>query len=661
MQLFSFSPKPMFAALIALCTTAVTAQKNAYSVELPWQAKPVIHTYNSEAIKQADAVYLNDTRIIEYKFVDKDVFEFQRYYKLIKVVNDKGIEMFNKIYVPVYKNTVLENVKARTILPNGKVQDLPADKIKEVEEEGTRYKLFALEGVEKGAEVEYTYTVKKSPNFFGTEIFQSASVPCEKANFLLAYPSTVIFDAKGFNGFTVTKDTLIDKTRYITGTSSLIKEISDTKYANPRPYMQRVDYKLSYNSNAGKDVEINTWKEFAKRTFNNFTTLDDKENKALDKFIGTLNLSAYNTDEAKIMYVENFIKQAFNIDDELARGNSMDIKTIIESHNASDDGITRFMTNLFQKIGIKFQIVFPSVRNELPLDEELANWNRVEKTLLYFPQTGKYLSPASKIFRYPFVPPFEAATRGLFLKEITIGNLKTAVGTFGDIEMEPFDKHAVNMEEEVAFNASLDTLFIKNKQVLLGYGAYGYRPVYNFLPKDKQDEVNKEIIKNAGKSTDIKNIKVENSDFASFNTNKPLTIYGDITTTDLLENAGNKVLLKVGEMLGNQVQMYQEKPRVIPVDLEFPHVLDRTIKITIPAGYSVKNLNDLNMDISFKKDGVVTMGFVSKYTLNGNVLDVIINETYHEVNYPLEQFEDFKKVINAAADFNKVVLVLEKK
>jgi len=90
-------------------------------------------------------------------------------------------------------------------------------------------------------------------------------------------------------------------------------------------------------------------------------------------------------------------------------------------------------------------------------------------------------------------------------------------------------------------------------------------------------------------------------------------------------------------------------------------VLDRTIKITIPAGYSVKNLNDLNMDISFKKDGVVTMGFVSKYTLNGNVLDVIINETYHGVNYPLEQFEDFKKVINAAADFNKVVLVLEKK
>ncbi len=36
-------------------------------------------------------------------------------------------------------------------------------------------------------------------------------------------------------------------------------------------------------------------------------------------------------------------------------------------------------------------------------------------------------------------------------------------------------------------------------------------------------------------------------------------------------------------------------------------------------------------------------------------------ETYHEIKYPLGLFETFKKVINAAADFNKVVLVLEKK
>jgi len=54
------------------------------------------------------------------------------------------------------------------------------------------------------------------------------------------------------------------------------------------------------------------------------------------------------------------------------------------------------------------------------------------------------------------------------------------------------------------------------------------------------------------------------------------------------------------------------------------------------------------------------MGFISSYTLNKNILTIQVNETYKKVYYPMEQFEDFKRVINASADFNKIVLVLQK-
>ena len=57
----------------------------------------------------------------------------------------------------------------------------------------------------------------------------------------------------------------------------------------------------------------------------------------------------------------------------------------------------------------------------------------------------------------------------------------------------------------------------------------------------------------------------------------------------------------------------------------------------------------------------MTMGFVSNYEVAGNQVIIHIYETYKRTQYPLSQFEDFKKVINASADFNKVVLVLEKK
>ena len=108
-------------------------------------------------------------------------------------------------------------------------------------------------------------------------------------------------------------------------------------------------------------------------------------------------------------------------------------------------------------------------------------------------------------------------------------------------------------------------------------------------------------------------------------------------------------------------QMYQEKPRRLPVELPFPHTLNRTIVLHIPEGYIVKNPDDLNMNVVHKQNNIITMGFVSSYTLNDNTITITINETYHEISYPLSQFEEFKKIINASADFNKVTLVLEKK
>jgi hypothetical protein len=55
------------------------------------------------------------------------------------------------------------------------------------------------------------------------------------------------------------------------------------------------------------------------------------------------------------------------------------------------------------------------------------------------------------------------------------------------------------------------------------------------------------------------------------------------------------------------------------------------------------------------------VGFVSSYQMVNNVREVYVLESYRMVKYPLNEFETFKKVINPSADFNTIVLVLEKK
>ena len=39
----------------------------------------------------------------------------------------------------------------------------------------------------------------------------------------------------------------------------------------------------------------------------------------------------------------------------------------------------------------------------------------------------------------------------------------------------------------------------------------------------------------------------------------------------------------------------------LPVDMPYANGQIRNIKVNIPAGYSIKNLNDLNLNISLKK------------------------------------------------------------
>lgn len=51
---------------------------------------------------------------------------------------------------------------------------------------------------------------------------------------------------------------------------------------------------------------------------------------------------------------------------------------------------------------------------------------------------------------------------------------------------------------------------------------------------------------------------------------------------------------------------------------------------------------------------------LSKYEKKGNEIIIENTEYYNVLNYPLENFEAYRAVINTAADFNKIVIILNK-
>jgi hypothetical protein len=125
------------------------------------------------------------------------------------------------------------------------------------------------------------------------------------------------------------------------------------------------------------------------------------------------------------------------------------------------------------------------------------------------------------------------------------------------------------------------------------------------------------------------------------------------------EKAGKKYLFKVGELIGHQMELYQNKKRVLPVENKFERSYLRTINVTIPKGYKIANLDDVVISNTFIENGEKILAFNSSYEIEGNSVKIVANEFYRKNIIPVKDYENYRRVINSAADFNKVVLIFE--
>jgi hypothetical protein len=261
--------------------------------------------------------------------------------------------------------------------------------------------------------------------------------------------------------------------------------------------------------------------------------------------------------------------------------------------------------------------------------------------------------------RYPWINPYWGNANGVFCVGTTEGNLPSATAEIKLVNLEDYSQSHNDLISQVTLNSTGDTLLVNLRQLYSGYVASYYRASFNFTSAEDQKLFLKDQVKFGTKSENIVSTRTENEGFENYSDNKPFIIEAKVKAPELVERAGNKILVKIGDLIGQQVEMYQEKPRQFPMELSFPQILERSIEFVIPEGYSVMNPEDLNIKKILKDDEKISTGFTSRYTLEGNILKIHILEEYRNTLYDLTQYEEYKNIINAAADFNKVVLVLD--
>lgn len=599
---------------------------------------------------------------VQYDFVyeSNNLIVYQTYHKIYRVNNDEAVQRVNRIYIPLNGALDIPAVKARTISKEGKVTELDKDNIKEVKDEdaGAGYKIFAIEGAEVGGDIEYFYTKKASANIFGREFFQYGH-PVLSTSFKFSSPANLLFEFKSYNGFAevVQDESILVKNEH-TAEMGKITPRTQEDFGSLNANRQRVEFKLSYNKSAGNQ-RLFTWNDAGQRISSTIYPFSTTETEAIQSLLKELKVKKIKSPEEQFAFVEHHIKSTFYIDDNASQGADQ-IDNILKNKYATERGFTRLFVAILNELEIKNEIVLTSDRKEsVRFDGDFESWNYLSDYFIYLSDADKFMAPYHFEFRLGLWPAQFSATQGLFIRNSSFEGTSTPVAEIKELPEMPYTTNYDQMAVNVTFSDDRSENTIVVERGYNGYEGQFIKSLAQRANAEQKTELLKNLLAFIGPDDDFdtKEYVEENLEYDTWE--DYIRIKGSFNSKNFIEQAGDIILFKLGDLIGGQSELYQENERQNLIENDYNRGYLRTIEVEIPEGYSIQNPQDIDMDVDASDNGRVVYLFKSTHEIKGNKLLVNINEYYDQVFFPVERFEEFRKVINAAADWNKIVLVMQ--
>ncbi len=632
-----------------------------------WDAQPIIQKIDTGDASKS-AVILKDLRIFEFVSFQNNLLTVETMHKIIRVNDDKGVEQYGRVYLPIGEGDKLIKLKARAISPSGKITDLDLSNVKEITEPGNlpvyyqdkHYQIFALEGVEKGGEVEYFYSIARSTSHYryGSETIQSDE-PAYNIHLEIIAPDYLYFKTKGYNAFPHISNFSSAGKTFIKVDTAYMPGLVNEPYSDYGNNLARMEYKIQRANNSSADLY--TFENAATTFSDAYHIKEEKKLKKFDKLIKENKWAALEG-QSQIKAIESYIKE--NISEKEGGGPEFsDPEKILKNKYGDQVGIMRIYTGVFDRLGIKFQIVMTAKRKEKLFDETFDSWDFLQELLLYFPSVDKYIDPANQYARLDYPPAEYVGNKGLFIEEITLGKITSAIPKIKMISPPPCTDVYQGIKMNITFADDFDKQNIDDEEDYAGYDpGFDIKAFFKLAEDDKKKELLENIFKSTFPDAKVTGATAENTDINVSSFDKPVILKAKISTGSLIEKGGNQYIFKIGMVIGQQDELYDNKePRKFDIVAEYPRSYIRNITFEIPEGYKVENLSALRIDKHYLDGQDTTLEFKSDYTVSGNTVNVKVNEYYARQTYPKSIYPIYREVINASADFNKIKLVFKKK
>jgi hypothetical protein len=605
-------------------------------------------------MEKEDYYYLLDKRAVEYAYNEAgELNEYFFMHKKIKVLNDKGIENNNKVYISAGSPEDVMLFNARVINKQGKPISMFKGDLKSVNEEGNNYQVLAIEGIEKGAIIEFFYLKHIGVSHYDRYRFQD-DIFRVKSQFEVISPKNLIFKSKSYNGFPNLSDSTANNKNFLKASAYNTPGIKDEKYCFSNKYTYYIDYKL-YKNTANNNADIFTFSLASKTYFNSMFEDNLKVSKDVQKLLKTLKS---DTIERTIQHVENYIKKNIKVAD-FVPDNSVG-KTIKQGYS-TEMGIMKLYARFFEQANIEFQVVMCVPRQEVQIDPSYETWTDLyEHYLFYFPQVDKYISPVNYAVRYPLFDSDMENTLALFIEQVSLGETKSGIGKLKKVGYLPTENSISDMVINIHFTPGKPETSLDVKYGYSGQISVPVRANYFYSSDVDRVVLAESWFKDVYSNCTVSDVKVENFDLDNEEADKEMKMTAKVKTSEIYEKAGENIIINVGKVIGKQEEMYQETERKLDMELGYVHTLKRTLTIDIPQGYTVKNLNEFNYVNEFENTDKNKTGFKSKAEIKNNQIVITVEEYYNSLLYPKSLYESFKKVINSAADFNKLSVIFIK-
>jgi hypothetical protein len=522
-----------------------------------------------------------------------DVASNEWHYIPIKVLNEEG-RKYADVEIPYFKSLFdVEDVKARTIRPDGTVVPFTGKIFKKlvVRSRGTKMeaKTFTLPEVQPGSIIEYQYKLQLEPSvYFPTtwniqhELFtrraRFSSGPTWEARRTSAGPPTV---ARGRGEPKANKEEETVELE-VTNVPAFEKE----EFMPPERMLQeRVEFFYSRQ-------EIETPDQFWKREGKEWNDVAEEfigKRKGIERAMAETIAAAADTPETKLRKLYARVQQIRNLTfEEEKTEKEAKREKIKESNNVEDvwkrgygyrTEINRLFVSLVRAAGFQAIPVRVSERDDYFFLKDLLEWRQLNGEVAYVKAGDKeyYLDPGTPFCPFGLLPAYRTGVQGLRLSAEGGVFVKTPEPL--PEQATVVHKAALKLSEDGALEGTLETTYT------------GQEALERRLSNKENDEAGRrKSLEDELKDLLPTGAEVTLEQVTGWDASEePLRAHFRVRVPDFAAPTGRRLLVPLGVFHTTKKNPFEHEARHYAVYFDYPYEQDDEVMIELPAGFGSRH------------------------------------------------------------------------